>query len=219
MQGVAWSSWDGHVRWSAPSEGTFITTEAKLADTPLFVRQGAVVAMWPPGRRATAPPDRTKVFAIWTAAKGSNSSGSGIWYEDDGETLDYHAGPSGHARSVLSWVQTSTGHITVNISSPTKAVAWLPHNYRTFAVQLRGVTGGSLGRVQVCHSSDPGSTPTKCTDLTPTDNPSADPEWTLAGWWLQGANGAESAVPEGTAVVVLPPLGLHSVASLQVELL
>ena len=51
--------------------------------------QGAVLAMWPPGRRVTTPANRTKVFALWTAAKGSAGNGSGTWYEDDGETLDY----------------------------------------------------------------------------------------------------------------------------------
>ena len=45
--------------------------------------------MWPPGRRVTTPANRTKVFALWTAAKGSAGNGSGTWYEDDGETLDY----------------------------------------------------------------------------------------------------------------------------------
>jgi hypothetical protein len=171
----------------------------------------------------TAPPNRTKVFAIWTAATGSSSAGSGTWYEDDGESLDYRTSvPGSHTSSDLSWAQTSAGHITINISSPTEAVKWLPENYRTFAVQLRGLTS-SIASAQVCPSNDVGSattsTRTPCTDLSHIDNPSADPEWKTTGWWLQRSNGAESAVPEGTVVVVLPPLGLHSVASLEVKLL
>ena len=119
-------------------------------------------------------------------------------------------------------MQTSAGYIGVNISSPTEAVKWLPGSYRTYALQLRGLTGG-IASAQVCQSNDVGtaaaSTRTACTDLSRIDNPSADPEWTTVGWWVQGAKGAESAVPEGTVVVVLPPLELNSVASLEVKLL
>ena len=112
--------------------------------------------------------------------------------------------------------------MTINITSPTEVVKWLPKNDRTFTVQLRGLAG-SLASARVCLSSDLGSaatsTRTPCTDLSQIDNPSADPEWTLAGWWMQGPKNAESAVPEGTAVVVLPTIGLDSVASLEVKLL
>ena len=131
-------------------------------------------------------------------------------------------GLAGHTSSELSWAQTSAGYIGVNISSPTEAVKRLSGNYRTYALQLRGLTGG-IASAQVCQSNDVGtaaaSTRTACTDLSRIDNPSADPEWTTVGWWVQGAKGAESAVPEGTVVVVLPPLELNSVASLEVKLL
>lgn len=219
-QGVAWSSWDGYTRWSAPSESVKVTTEAKLADTPLFVRQGAVVSMWPPGRRLTPPANRTKVFSIWTAAIGSASCGNGTWYEDDGETLNYRtAAPASHAYSDVSWKQTTLGHVTINISSPSMEVSWLPHNYRTYAVQLRGVTS-VVGNPRVCRSGDAksGSTSTlmPCTQLLDIEKP--DPEWAVAGWWSQGKAEAESSVPDGTVVVVLPPLGVGSVASLRIDL-
>ena len=61
------------------SERFLVSPHDYSADTPLFVRQGAVLAMWPPGRRATTPENRTKVFTLWTAAKGDAGSGSGTW--------------------------------------------------------------------------------------------------------------------------------------------
>jgi alpha-glucosidase len=84
-----WLSWDGSSVTTVPPAtedmgGIWINATATLAQIPLYVAAGAVLPMWPPGRRESEPP--TRVWAVWV--KGG-SRGSGSLYEDDGDTLDY----------------------------------------------------------------------------------------------------------------------------------
>jgi hypothetical protein len=216
-----WSSWDGTRRWTVapPRTATLITTQARLADTPLFVREGAVIAMWPPGRRATPPANRTRVFSLWTAPKGSSGGGSGVWYEDDGTSLDYRGG--GWATSNLSWAQTEAGHVSVNISSPSH-VPWSRQAHRIFAVQLRGLAVGTVvAQAKLCITAASGTAaaaaaaaPPSCTSLAR----SVSGGWVAAGWWRVRAEDVEGAVPQGAVVVVLEALARGSLASLHLEL-
>jgi hypothetical protein len=209
-----WSSWDGQRRWS-PTTASMVTTEAKLEDTPIFVKEGAVLAMWPPGRRKAHPGNRTRVFAVWAAPKGQVGGGNGSWYEDDGESLDYaknglDAAAPGCASSGLTWTQTPSGLLTMKITAPTKPVSWSPDE-RIYAIQLRGVQAGSVAAAKACVLG----TALACAELS---HRAAAGDWASAGWWSQTAAAAESAVPANTVVVVPPAVGTNTVLSLTLQL-
>ena len=229
--GSSWSSWDGFTRWAVsatPTTGSIVHTVVQLAETPLFVREGAMVPMWPPGRRRHSFGNRTRVVALWPTPKGEAGSGQGLWYEDDGISLDYRrrvTEAATTASSQLKWLQTLEGQLTVTVTAPARAVQWSPDE-RTFSLQLRGVAAGRLASAQACIASSNATTTTDavCTNLTkklPSAAARTDGRaWSTAGWWTQGASevGAESAVPGGTVVVVCPPLGLGHVLSVRVFL-
>ena len=200
-----WYSWDGQARWQG---GRTVTTVAQLEDTPLFVRAGAVVPLWPPGRRAVAPELRTRVWALWadgggcTAGGSGGGCGNGTWYEDDGATRNYTA-VGAFAMSTLGFEATAQ-QLTATVRTGGAGYAGEPAN-RTHALQLRG--GRCAPSQAACHTA--GST----TELTRSDAKS----WTSQGWWVQGVEHAEMAVPAGAVVVVCPAVAKSDTLTITVS--
>ena len=189
-----WYSWDGQTCWEG---GRTVATVAQLEDTPLFVRAGAVVPMWPPGKRTVAPALRTRVWVLWAgggsscAGRGSGSGcGNGTFYEDDGTTRNYTS-TGAFTISTLSFEAISAHKLTATIHTGGAGFAGEPTN-RMHALQLRGSRGAPSKAV--CHAA--GST----TELTRTEAKS----WVSPGWWVQGAAEAEMAMTAGAVAVVCP---------------
>ena len=176
-----WTSWDASEHYHGPKNMRVLVG---LAQTPLFVPQGLVLPMWPPGRRTAPPNDRPIVWTIWAAS--GLSSGSGHAYLDDGESLDYREG--GGSR-FLTWLNyTADASMLMAHIAPTGGVDDGPPRSRT-VLQLRGFTSPTAvlvnGKLLPASQGEPG-------------------HYEQTGWWVQPEADGEPACPAGSWVVVCP---------------
>jgi len=103
-----WYRWGSDAKLEGPAH---IVAEAPLEETPIFVRGGAIVPMWPVAQHTGVVQRRAISLHFWPGR------GTTDFYEDDGETLAYTRGEyrltrldwrSGGAGATLKW-SASTG--------------------------------------------------------------------------------------------------------------
>lgn len=241
-EGTSWSSWDGSTLFTAPrggggggGGGQLVRYHATLADTPLFVSAGLAVPMWPPGRREAAVPPaaRPTVWAVWDA--DSAGDGSGVHYEDDGETLVYEGdgggsredgdgsdrtaggGGGGVASSLTTLNYTWSGDdgtpaaatTATTLRATIRTVGSFDGAPRTkrHALQLRGLDAAvAVIAGQPRHRSSPLQISSASCGGVPLPELRTRGSYDTPGWWRQSAAEAESACPAKAVVVICPQL-------------
>ena len=158
---------------------------AALDEVPVFVKPGAVLPMWPPGRRSAPPVQRTRLWACFVSSR-KPTAGNGSDWEDDGDTLSL-AGTS----TTLSFMASSS-EFTANVSAARGNYPGAAAR-KTHALQLRGRTFST-------------GTPSVACDGKAVAR-GTEGDYAGAGWWRVAAATQEMATgAAGTLVVVCPPV-------------
>ena len=201
---LAWMKWDGLGQWRA---NVHVSLAVPVDTTPVFVPDGTVLPMWPPGVRHAPVAERAVMWTAWVSGHGTRAfTDSQTLYEDDGDTLDY-IGPAG------AWATTQTvldvtdgGAVTLTVSPPTRTLSGQPA-VRTHLVQLRG--GNTSDITQVACTIDAHTIPLVL---------GTEGDFVSTGrWWRMDASGdqAELSCPGFAVVAVCPPAPLHALVAVK----
>lgn len=102
-----WVHFWNHTRFDG---GRWITVEAPFGQTPLFVKAGAVIPMWPLRQHLKGPAPETVFLDVYPGARLH-----GRLVEDDGATMQYEQGQE--ARVLFSGEETAKG-LKLSIGAP-----------------------------------------------------------------------------------------------------
>jgi alpha-glucosidase (family GH31 glycosyl hydrolase) len=208
-KGTSWMSWDGQQQWSSASaSGTTVTATVAVKDTPIFVPEGTVLPMWPPGIRVGSAARRAVMWTAWVdLGRTAHAAPPATLYEDDGESLDHHF-PNNAFATTSAALQSTPESVSLNISRVVgSGYVGLPQT-RTHIVQVRS-TATVIGQVSC-------TVGTVTTVLTLGDVGDYD---TAGRWWrVLTAGDAEMSCPQFALVAVCPAApvtsGVHVVISL-----
>lgn len=101
--------WDGRVI-NAPSSGVTIDTQVDLETTPVFVRAGAIIPMYPSVLFDGEKPKDHITFDIYPSGDTEFT-----WYEDDGQSRAYQTGAFSQQRIAVKAPTNSAGAITIEL--------------------------------------------------------------------------------------------------------
>lgn len=101
--------WDGRVI-NAPAQGLTIDTQVDLGTTPVFVRAGAIIPMYPSVLFDGEKPKDHITFDIYPFGDSAFT-----WYEDDGQSRAYQSGAFSQQRVAVKAATGSAGPITIEV--------------------------------------------------------------------------------------------------------
>ena len=101
--------WDGRVI-NAPAQGLTIDTQVDLGTTPVFVRAGAIIPMYPSVLFDGEKPKDHITFDIYPFGDSAFT-----WYEDDGQSRAYQSGTFSQQRVAVKAATGSAGPITIEV--------------------------------------------------------------------------------------------------------
>eukprot|EP00039_Didymoeca_costata_P009814 m.130909 g.130909 ORF g.130909 m.130909 type:complete len:871 (-) comp14610_c0_seq11:30-2642(-) len=200
-----WLSWNGTQTLLG---GETVEKISLLSDMIVYVPNGYVVPMWIPGRRTTSVGiERDIMWTLWLSKSAASfpSNGSGVVYNDDGDTLNYTRGLFGNTTFSYLTKMDKSNSTTVNIDIIPENKVYLESLQvsRRNIVQIRG--GFSIQTVvadgvRIAPSNDPGN-------------------YQSIGWWVQTTEHAEAAVTATATVLILPSLDIAKSTTITLTLL
>eukprot|EP01065_Artemidia_motanka_P009447 TRINITY_DN1482_c0_g1_i2.p1 TRINITY_DN1482_c0_g1~~TRINITY_DN1482_c0_g1_i2.p1 ORF type:complete len:865 (+),score=254.11 TRINITY_DN1482_c0_g1_i2:79-2673(+) len=182
-----WVRWDGSGGWTGP---TNVTENFGIGSIPIYLPVGSMVPLKQP-RDDGVWPDPV-VWAVVPKPNKADFTGSGVLYDDDGESLAYRSSGGATTRAHAS---SKSGLLVFNFSAVEGSFPGMPTN-RGHWLQLRSppaaIHSVACGGVVV-----PG----------PLDKPAT------LGWWHCGGGKAAAAslsCPAGSMTVACPGQDVHA---------